>query len=114
MSKDIYAKGALGTERWDLLRTHRLSRYQWTFPESRPRLRLLALRRELSTRRGRAFLRLAGSGLRLCGVPTDQGLPAVNDVLAHYSGRWLEKPRLRHGLKRIPNEHGNRALCAAE
>jgi hypothetical protein len=43
-----------------------------------------------------------------------QGLPAVNEVLTHYSGRWLEKPRLRHGLKRIPNEHGNRALCAAE
>jgi hypothetical protein len=43
-----------------------------------------------------------------------QGLPAVNEVLVHYSGRWLEKPRLRHGLKCISNEHGNRALCAAE
>jgi hypothetical protein len=70
--KAIYAKGALGTERWDYLRKHRLSRYQWTFLESRTRLRLLAFSRELSTRHGMAFLRLAGSGLRLCGVPTER------------------------------------------
>jgi transposase len=69
--KDIYAKGTLGTERWDYLRKHRLSRYQWTFLESRTRLRLLAFRRELSTRHGMAFLSLAVSWLRLCGVQTE-------------------------------------------
>jgi hypothetical protein len=69
--KAIYAKGALSAERWDHLRKHRLSRYQWTFLESRTRLRLLAFCRELSTRHGMAFLRLAGSWLRLCGVPTE-------------------------------------------
>jgi hypothetical protein len=49
-----------------------VKRYQWTFLESRTRLRLLAFRRELSTRHGMAFLRLAGSWLRLCGVPTER------------------------------------------
>ena len=69
--KDIYDKGTLGTERWDHLRKHRLSRYQWTVLESRTRLRLLAFRREMSTRHGMAFLSLAVSWLRLCGVPTE-------------------------------------------
>jgi hypothetical protein len=46
--KDIYDKGTLGTERWDHLRKHRLPRYQWTFLESRTRLRLLAFSREIS------------------------------------------------------------------
>jgi len=69
--KDIYDKGTLGTERWDHLRKHRLSRYQWTFLESRTRLRLLAFSREISTLHGMAFLSLAVSWLRLCGVPTE-------------------------------------------
>ncbi len=55
-----------------LLHEHRLPRYQWTFLESRTRVRLLAFRRELSTRHGMAFLSLAGSWLRLCGVPTER------------------------------------------
>jgi putative transposase len=65
--KDIYDKGTLGTERWDHLRKHRLPRYQWTFLESRTRLRLLAFSREISTLHGMAFLSLAVSWLRLCG-----------------------------------------------
>jgi putative transposase len=69
--KDIYDKGTLGTERWDHLRKHRLPRYQWTFLESRTRLRLLAFSREISTLHGMAFLSLAVSWLRLCGVPTE-------------------------------------------
>jgi len=72
--KDIYDKGALGTERWDHLRTHRLPRYQWTFLESRTRLRLLAFSREISTRHGMAFLSLAVSWLRACGVQTEMTL----------------------------------------
>jgi len=47
--KDIYDKGTLGTERWNHLRKRRLPRYQWTFLESRTRLRLLAFSREIST-----------------------------------------------------------------
>jgi putative transposase len=69
--KAIYDKGTLGTERWDHLRKHRLPRYQWTFLESRTRLRLLAFSREISTLHGMAFLSLAVSWLRLCGVPTE-------------------------------------------
>jgi putative transposase len=65
--KDIYDKGTLGTERWDHLRKHRLPRYQWTFLESRTRLRLLAFSREISTLHGMAFLSLAVSWLRACG-----------------------------------------------
>ena len=72
--KDIYDKGTLGTERWDHLRKHRLSRYQWTVLESRTRLRLLAFRREMSTRHGMAFLSLAVSWLRACGVQTEMTL----------------------------------------
>jgi putative transposase len=69
--KAIYDKGTLGTERWGHLRKHRLPRYQWTFLESRTRLRLLAFSREMSTLHGMAFLSLAVSWLRLCGVPTE-------------------------------------------
>ncbi|MFT0743910.1 helix-turn-helix domain-containing protein [Synechococcus sp. RC10B2] len=69
--KAIYDKGTLGTERWDHLRKRRLPRYQWTFLESRTRLRLLAFSREISTLHGMAFLSLAVSWLRLCGVPTE-------------------------------------------
>jgi hypothetical protein len=72
--KAIYDKGTLGTERWDHLRTHRLPRYQWTFLESRTRLRLLAFRREMSTLHGMAFLSLAVSWLRACGVQTEMTL----------------------------------------
>ena len=63
--KDIYDKGTLGTERWDPLRTHRLPRYQWTFLESRTRLRLIAYSRDISVLHGMAFLSLAVSGLCL-------------------------------------------------
>jgi hypothetical protein len=48
-----------------------VKRYQWTFLESRTRLRLLAFSREMSTLHGMAFLSLAVSWLRLCGVPTE-------------------------------------------
>ncbi len=69
--KDLYDKGTLGTERWDHLRQHRLPRYQWTFLESRPRLRLIAYSRAISVLHGMAFLSLAVSWLRLCGVQTE-------------------------------------------
>jgi transposase len=72
--KDIYDKGTLGTERWDHLRKRRLPRYQWTFLESRTRLRLLAFSREISTLHGMAFVSLAVSWLRLCGVQTEMTL----------------------------------------
>jgi transposase-like protein len=78
--EDIYDKGTLGTALWDPLRKHRLPRYQWTFLETRTRLRLLAYSREIST---------------LHGMVLDwsrAGLPAVNDVLAHYTRvpvRWV-------------------------
>jgi transposase len=69
--KDLYDKGTLGTERWDPLRKHRLPRYQWIFLESRTRLRLIAYSREISVWHGMAFLSLAVSWLRLCGVQTE-------------------------------------------
>ena len=72
--KDIYDKGTLGTERWDHLRKRRLPRYQWTFLESRTRLRLLAFSREISTLHGMVFVSLAISWLRLCGVQTEMTL----------------------------------------
>ena len=75
--KDIYDKGTLGTERWDHLRQHQLPRYQWTFLESRPRLRLIAYSRAISVLHGMAFLSLAVSGLLLLQtemtIPTDWG-----------------------------------------
>ena len=61
-------KGTLGTERWAPLRQHRLSRYQWTFLESCPRLRLMAYSRAISVLHGMAFLSLAVSWLRLWGL----------------------------------------------
>ena len=73
--KDLYDKGTLGTERWAPLRQHRLPRYQWTFLESRPRLRLIAYSRDISVLHGMAFLSLAVSWLRLCGVQTEMTLP---------------------------------------
>ena len=72
--KAIYDKGTLGTERCDYLRKRRLSRYQWTFLESRTRLRLLAFRREMSTLHGMAFLSMAGSWRRVCRVQTEMTL----------------------------------------
>jgi len=56
--KDLYDKGTLGTERGDHLRQHRLPRYQWTFLESRTRLRLIAYSRAISVLHGMAFLSL--------------------------------------------------------
>jgi len=72
--KAIPDTGTLGTERWHHLRKHRLPRYQWTFLESRTRLRLLAFRREIATLHGMAFLSVAVSGLRVCGVQTERTL----------------------------------------
>ena len=72
--KAISDTGTLGTERWDHLRKHRLPRYQWTVLESRTRLRLVAFSREISTLHGMAFLSLAVSWLRACGVPTEMTL----------------------------------------
>jgi transposase len=89
--KDIYDKGTLGTERWDHLRKHRLPRYQWTFLESRTRLRLLAFRREMSTRHGMAFLSLAVSWLRLCGVPTERTIQTDWAGVRRGVGRTLTK-----------------------
>ncbi len=63
--KDIDDKGTLGTERWDHLRQHRLPRYQWTFLESRPRLRLMTYSRAISVLHGMAFWSLAVSWLLL-------------------------------------------------
>jgi transposase-like protein len=70
--KDLYDKGTLGTARWDHLRKHRLPRYQWTFLESRTRLRLIAYSHDISVLHGMAFLSLAVSWLRLCGVQTER------------------------------------------
>jgi len=72
--KAISDTGTLGTERWHHLRKHRLPRYQWTFLESRTRLRLLAFRREIATLHGMAFLSVAVSGLRVCGAQTERTL----------------------------------------
>jgi hypothetical protein len=96
-----------------------VKRYQWTFLESRTRLRLLVFRRELSTMRvcilgmgwrvGRhmgVVWRWVFSGSEDVGLMpvvlldnivlgwSRHGVPAVNDVLAHYRRRVFENRAL--------------------
>ena len=64
------------------LRQHHLPRYQWTFLESRTRLRLMAYSRAISVLHGMAFLSLVVSWLRLCGVQTEM------TIQTNWSKQW--------------------------
>ena len=67
-TKDIYDKGALGTEIYTHLWRNKLPRYQWTFLEGKTRLRFLAYSHKLHQTNGLAFVVLVMSWIRAFGI----------------------------------------------
>ena len=67
-TKDIYDKGALGSEIYTHLWREKLPRYQWTFLEGKTRIRFLGWSYKLNQTNGLAFLILVMRWIRSFGI----------------------------------------------